>query len=140
MEIGRAVIALFPFLLAFLLAGCLAQPIPIGGSESEQVRARFDGYDWSWHCWSEEVKFTLWKEHISRVEKVGNYWVIEGVSSDRGNLMRSVSSDESGRVMFIYDKQNDKVVNMVHGNYGLDVQVKPDGNISGSIPLYQEIC
>ncbi|MEM2138367.1 MAG: hypothetical protein QW568_04730 [Candidatus Anstonellaceae archaeon] len=136
MRFGWAGLAFSLPSLAFLLAGCLAQPFPIGGSEAEQVRARFDGYDWSWQCWSEEVKFTLWKEHISKVEKIGNYWIIEGASSDRGNVMKSVSSDKSGKVLFVYDKQSDKVVNMVHGDYGWDVRVGPDGNISGSIPLY----
>lgn len=128
------------FFSAFLFSGCAAPAVPKAESEAEQVRTHFDGYDWSWHCWDDEVKFTLWKENIIRLEKTGNFWMVEGFSSDRGAFTKEspikiASSDETGKVLFVYDKENGKVVDKAHGNYQ-NASVGPDGKITGSVSTY----
>ena len=95
-----------------VLAGCNKQ---IGDTEKEEVLNRFDGYEWNWNCFIEEIKFTLWEDHITNIEKIGNYWLVWGVSSDREDTTKNVSSDETARVLFVYDKENDEVTSQLKG-------------------------
>ncbi len=62
------------FLLISLLCGCLTEDETDNFTEEKQkVLLKFDGYQWSWYCWSIENNFTLWGEHITNIEKIGDY-------------------------------------------------------------------
>jgi hypothetical protein len=95
--------------------------------ERQRVLERFDGYDWSWPCWQDEYKLTLWKENITKLEKRGDYWLVIGYSSDRGK--KEASTDEAGRILIIYDIENDKVTDWTHGGDLHDVEIDNDGKI-----------
>ena len=62
--------------------------------------------------------------HYTKIENRGNYWLIEGLSSDRNDLTKNISSDESGKILIIYDASHDKITDSLHG---------------GKIPLSPEI-
>ncbi len=91
-----------------LLVGCI-------DPEKKEVMNKFDGYEWSWPCWSEDIKYILWKENITKIEKQGDYWLIEGVSSRIGDKTKAKSSDEAGRIIIIYDKEKDEITHWTHG-------------------------
>jgi hypothetical protein len=113
-------------MITLLLSGCSIT----NTEEREEVIQKFDGHNWSWNCWEEEINFTLWREYMTKVEKQGNYWIIKGTSSDRDNTEKRISTDESGRILIIYDKENDKITDWTHGE---DVPMNPIVNEEGKI-------
>jgi len=102
-----------------------------GIGNKEKILDRFDGYNWSWRCFNVElVTFTLWKEHITNIEKIGDYWLIEGFSSDRNDLTKNISSDESGKILIIYDFEDDEITDWLHGG---EIPLSPEVDKEGKI-------
>lgn len=104
--------------------------LPIFTETEKNIFNRFDGYDWSWYCWQHEIKFTLWREHITKIEKTGSYWLIEGLSSERNDTSKNVSSDETGRILIIYDEINDIVTDRLKGG---EIPISPKIDENGKI-------
>jgi hypothetical protein len=95
-----------------------------------KIYNKFNGYQWSWYCWKHEIKFTLWREHITKIEKTGSFWLIEGLSSDRNDTSKNVSSDETGRILIIYDEINDIVTDRLKGG---EIPISPKISDNGKI-------
>ena len=128
-------------IIALVLAGCF---ILIGYYEQkketvnkEKILNKFDGYNWSWSCFNiVEINFTLWKEHITKIENRGNYWLIEGFSSIRTDLTKNISSDESGKILLVYDVKHDKIIDWLHGGeIPSSPEIDKDGKITNPTGL-----
>lgn len=117
----------------FVITACLV--LYYGEKQSIEDKGkildRFNGYNWSWNCWSIKNNFTLWKEHITKIEKIGDYWLIEGFSSYRNDLTKNISSDESGKILIIYDFEDDKITDWLHGRkIPFSPEIDKDGKIT----------
>jgi hypothetical protein len=127
-------------IMALVLAGCF---ILIGyyeqkkeTADKEKILNKFDGHQWSWNCWNIEVNFTLWNEHITKIEKRGNYWLVEGLSSNRNDSTKNISSDESGKILIVYDAEHDKITDWLHGGeIPLAPEIDKDGKITNPTSL-----
>jgi len=123
-------IGISAILLAVYLSGCISNETENNGLTEEQILQKFDGYNWNWRCFNILNNFTLWEEHINSVEKIGNYWIIEGNSSQRGDETKSISPDEAGAIIIVYDEVNDIVIDWLHGK---EIPGMPDINEEGKI-------
>ncbi len=119
---------LLVFIGLFIFSGCSSEFIT--KNPTNRVMNKFDGYNWSWRCGSQEFNFTLWKDNMDLVKPSAGFWLIQGDSSDRGDISKSKSRDESARILIVYNLENDSVVNWVHGK---QVPTLPDMSQTGEI-------
>jgi hypothetical protein len=124
-------IVIIAVILAVGLSGYIYEKSINDDKEKEKILDKFDGYQWNWSCFNiVEINFTLWKEHITKIEKRENYWLIEGPSSDRNDLAKNISSDESGKILIIYDASHDKITDSLHGG---EIPPSPEIDKEGKI-------
>jgi hypothetical protein len=117
-------------LLAVYLCGCTSNETENNKFNEEQILQKFDGYQWSWRCFTSMNNYTLWREHIYSVEKNGNYWIIQGNSSERNDETKSISPDEAGTILIVYDEVNDIVTDWLHGK---EIPDLPEINENGKV-------
>lgn len=124
-------IGISTILIAVYLCGCISNETDNNKFDEEQILQKFNGYQWSWRCFTIMNNYTLWREHIYSVEKNGSFWIIEGNSSQRGDDTKSISPDEAGTILIVYDEVNDIVTDWLHGREIPDVpEINEEGKVT----------
>lgn len=123
-------VSVLVILLAAFLFDLISDEAENNKFNEEQILQKFDGYQWSWRCFLVMNNYTLWKENIYEVEKSGNFWIIEGNSSERDDSTKSISPNDASTILIIYDELNDVVTDWLHGE---EIPDNPEINEKGKI-------
>lgn len=125
------IIGVSAVVIVVYLFGFISDDLENDRLNEERILEKFDGYQWSWRCFTIMNNYTLWREHIYKVEKNGDFWVIEGFSSQRDDATKSISSDEAGTILVVYDEINDIVTDWLHGEELPDsTEINGDGKVT----------